>query len=144
MNTRTRIVTSALAALTLAALAACGPAPQPGMKWLAPAGSASLPAGKVKLEIAAESWSFVDANQPAKPGEGHVHFFINVPASAVPVGQVIPTDKPETYQHAGKAPYTSRDVELKPGEYTITAVMADSEHKALGSPAPVTVRFSVK
>ena len=79
-----------------------------------------------------------------KDGEGHIHFFIDVPASSVAVGQVIPTDQPTKYIHAGKTPYTNREVDLTPGQHTITVVAANAAHQALAVPAPVSVSFTVK
>jgi hypothetical protein len=99
--------------------------------------------GKVLITAEVDNWQLVNANQAPKAGEGHLHFFVDVPASSVADGQVIPTDKPESYVHAGKAPFGSREIALKPGTHTVVVVMGDSEHKKLASPEPVSITFLV-
>ena len=73
-----------------------------------------------------------------------MHFFIDAPASSVPVGQAVPLDQPGSYVHAGKAPFTSREIELAPGKHTITVVMADAAHVVVAEPEPVSVTVLVE
>ncbi|MBP7601347.1 MAG: DUF4399 domain-containing protein, partial [Thermoflexales bacterium] len=77
-------------------------------------------------------------------GEGHVHFFVDTPASTVPVGKVVPLDQANVYVHAGKEPFTSRELELSPGRHTITVVMADAAHIVVGQPQPASVTIDVE
>ena len=77
-------------------------------------------------------------------GEGHVHFFVDTPASTVPVGKVVPLDQANVYVHAGKEPFTSRELELCPGRHTITVVMADAAHIVVGQPQPASVTIDVE
>lgn len=137
------------AALTLAlTLSACQPAPKtqsrPTMKIIAPAAGALVAGPKVKVDIEVAAWTLVDANQAIKDGEGHLHFFVDTPANAIKVGEGIPLDQKATFVHAGKAPYTTRELELTPGEHTITVVMGNSAHQVLAAPAPVSVTFKVQ
>ena len=126
-------------------LVSCGPASAPAasMRITSPPANAALAGPKVKIEVEVTGLSLVDANIAPKDGEGHLHFFIDTPASAVPAGQVIPTDQPTKFVHAGKAPYTNREIELTKGQHTITVVPANAAHVVLATPAPVSVTFLV-
>lgn len=134
------------AALVLAACApaSSAPAAKPVMRLLSPAPDARLPAGKVKIDVEVRGYTLVAANAPVKAGEGHLHFFIDAPASSVPAGQFVPLDQPKTYVHAGKAPFTSREIELAPGKHTITVVMADAAHVVVAEPEPLSVTVLVE
>ena len=126
-------------------LVSCMPAAAPGasMKITSPAANASVAGPKVKVEAEVTGLTLVDANIAPKDGEGHLHFFIDTPASAVAVGQPIPTDQPAKFVHAGKAPYTNRELDLAKGQHTITVVAANAAHIVLATPAPVSVTFTV-
>ena len=113
------------------------------MRITSPPANVALAGPKVKIEVEVTGLSLVDANIAPKDGEGHLHFFIDTPASAVPAGQVIPTDQPTKFVHAGKAPYTNREIELTKGQHTITVVAANAAHVVLATPAPVSVTFLV-
>ncbi|WP_169237519.1 hypothetical protein [Candidatus Roseilinea sp. NK_OTU-006] len=49
-----------------------------------------------------------------QPGEGHLHLFIGVPASAIADGQIIPLDQTDKYVHMGAPPFTTRTLALLP------------------------------
>jgi hypothetical protein len=124
--------------------AAAPPAATPSLTIVAPASGATVTGPKVNVQVDTKNWKPVAAAGSAvTPGEGHLHFFIDVPASSIAVGQAIPTGDPK-YVHAGAAPLTSRELELSPGQHTITVVAGNSAHVALSSPAPQTVTFTVK
>ena len=136
-----------VAVLLVSLLASCAPAPAApavSMKVTSPAAGATVTGPKVKVEVDVQGLTLVDANIAPKDGEGHIHFFIDSPASSVAVGQVIPTDQATKYVHAGKAPYTNRELDLTAGQHTITIVAANAAHQALAVPAPVSVSFTVK
>lgn len=147
LSRRQFIKVSVVAAGVLAGstLVSCAPAsaPGPSLKITAPAANAAMPGPKVNIQVEVTGLNLVDANIAPKDGEGHLHFFIDTPASAVPVGQLIPIDQPVKFVHAGKAPYTNREIELAKGQHTITVVAANAAHIALATPAPVSVTFSV-
>lgn len=140
------------AVLTLAlSLSACQTTPPasktqstPNMKILSPATGTVIAGPKIKIEVEVSTWTLVDANQAIKDGEGHLHFFVDTPANAIKVGEGIPLDQKATFIHAGKAPYTIRDLDLAPGEHTVTVVMGNSAHQVLAAPAPVSVTFKVQ
>ncbi len=150
MNTRRQFILLAAGLGGMALAAACRsqspsqPSTPAQIKILSPANGATLDDPKVAFDVEVAGWRFVDANQPAKDGEGHLHFFIDVPASAVPAGAAIPLDQKTAFVHAGKAPYAQREIELGPGRHTVTVVMGNSLHQALANPAPASVTFTVK
>ena len=124
--------------------AAALPAAIPSLTIVAPASGATVTGPKVKVEVEAKNWNPVAAAGAAvTPGEGHLHFFIDTPASSVAVGQAIPAGDPK-YVHAGAAPLTGRELELSPGQHTITVVAGNSAHIALASPVPQSVTLTVK
>jgi hypothetical protein len=150
MNPR-RFSYCVLLTLVLALLAACGGSTTsspsgtaPAMRVVSPAAGATVKGPKVKVEVAVDGFKLVPANQAPVANEGHLHFFIDVPASSVAVGQVIPLDQPQTYVHAGKEPFTSRELELAPGKHTITVVAANAAHVVVDQPAPVSVEVTVE
>ncbi len=143
---RLPVIAALGAALVLAACApaSSAPAEKPVMRLLSPAPDARLPAGKVKVDVEVRGYALIAANGPVRAGEGHLHFFIDTPASSVPVGYAVPLDQPNTYVHAGKAPFTSRDIELVPGKHLITVVMANAAHVVVAEPQPVSVTVLVE
>jgi len=143
---RKRLVAILLAIALVPFAVACSaqaPSTVPIMTITEPTNGAILQGPRVKITVQVVNWKLVDAGSPVAQGEGHLHFFIDQPASAIPVGQLIPTRDP-AYVHVGATPYTSRELDLRPGQHTITAVMGDSNHAALTQPAPQTVTVTVK
>jgi hypothetical protein len=129
-----------------ATLAGCGgTAATPSMRFSAPTDGATVKGPKVKLEVAVTNWKLVPAGGALVEGEGHLHFFIEVPVESVAVGQAIPpTESNPAYVHAGKDPLMSRELQLSPGKHTITAVMGNASHLALASPAPQSITITVE
>lgn len=141
-----RFATLGSGVLASGLLAACSDTPvgtTPTIKIVYPQQGARVESTKASIQVEVKNWRLVNANQDVHEGEGHIHFFIDTPASAVPVGQLIPTDKPAQYVHVGKPPLVTRTLELAPGVHTVTVVMGNSHHEALAAPAPVSVTFEV-
>jgi hypothetical protein len=139
---------SGLIVVCLLALVGCGAAADSAqtaaLRIVSPAPNATVKGPKVKVEVAADGFRLVAANQAPKAGEGHLHFFIDVPASSVAVGQAVPLDQASAYVHAGKEPFTFRELDLAPGKHTITVVAADAAHMVVGQPAPVVLELTVE
>ena len=144
MKTRTKTF-GLLAALAMT-VAACAQNPGAGstMSIVSPAAGAKVKGPKVTVMVDVTGFKLVPANQAPVVGEGHVHFFVDTPASTVPVGKVVPLDQANVYVHAGKEPFTSRELELSPGRHTITVVMADAAHIVVGQPQPASVTIDVE
>jgi hypothetical protein len=135
------------ALVTLAVLTGCvtapAPAGKPAMRVTSPANGATVKA-PVKVEVDISAFTLVAANQAVRSGEGHLHFFIDVPAPSVPVGRAVPLDQATVYVHAGKEPFTVRELALPPGQHTITVVAADAAHVVLAQPEPVSIQVNVQ
>ena len=116
----------------------------PRIRFIYPDQGVRVPETSVLVQVAVRNFNLVRANQAARVGEGHVHFFIDMPASSIADGAMIPLDQPKAYIHVGVPPLTTRTLTLAPGLHTITAVVADSTHMKLASPAPVSVTFFVQ
>ncbi|MCS7324964.1 MAG: DUF4399 domain-containing protein [Anaerolineae bacterium] len=124
-------------------VAGCAPrSREPSMRFLSPMNGMRVESTKVLVRVEVQNFRLVRPGAP-RPGEGHLHLFIDVPASAVPDGEIIPTGKPE-FVHMGTPPFAERVIELTPGVHTITAVMGDNTHAKLSVPPPVSVTFLVQ
>lgn len=142
--TRMSVLASMLLGLSLL-LASCGVSAPAAMRITSPANGATVKGPKVKVEVAVENWTLEPAGGALNEHGGHLHFFVDAPASAVPVGQAIPpTDANPAFIHAGKDPLASRELELAPGQHTITVVMGNTGHVALDSPAPQSITITVE
>src|SRR5688572_3617760 len=102
-----RFIRTTVLSAVLTALAACGDNSTSSlasatMRIVSPAPGAAVKGPKVNVEVAVDGFKLVPANQAPLANEGHLHFFVDVPASSVPVGQVVPLDQAKTYVHAGK------------------------------------------
>jgi uncharacterized protein DUF4399 len=143
--TRSFVFVSMLFCLALVVSACGGAAAAPALKIMSPADGATVKGPKVNVEVAVTNWKLAPAGTTVADGEGHLHFFIDAPASAVPAGQTIPqTDANPAYIHAGKEPLTSRELTLSPGKHTITVVMGNATHVALNTPAPQSITVNVE
>jgi Domain of unknown function (DUF4399) len=139
------LLASVLLIVALGLVGCSAVAAQPTMKIVAPADGATVQGPKVKVEVAVTDWKLVPAGTKVADGEGHLHFFVDVPASAVAVGQLIPpTTANPAFIHAGAEPLTSRELTLTPGTHTITVVMGNSSHVALANPAPQSITIHVQ
>jgi len=128
---------------TAGLMAACSaPSREPRMTWVYPTEGTRVPDSDVPLQVAVRNFSLVRAGAP-QANQGHLHFFIDVPADSIADGQLIPTDQADKYVHAGAPPFNTRTVALTPGVHTVTAVMGDGAHNKLAVPAPVSVTFIV-
>lgn len=143
---KTRAKTLGILATLAMTVAACAQNPGAGstMSIVSPAADAKVKGPKVTIMVDVKGFKLVPANQASVAGEGHVHFFVDTPASTVPVGKVVPLDQANVYVHAGKEPFTSRELELSPGRHTITVVMADAAHIVVGQPQPASVTIDVE
>ena len=143
--TRLPLLAFLMFALVFGLVGCTGAAVQPTLKILGPADGATVTGPKVKVEAAVTGWKLVPAGATVADGEGHLHFFIDVPATAVAVGQPIPaTAANPAFIHGGAEPLTSRELTLGTGTHTITVVMGNSSHLALSSPAPQTITIHVQ
>ena len=134
-----------ISVFAITVLAACQTVPSnaPLIRVVVPQNNATVKGPKVTIQTEVLNWTLGDANRLPAAGEGHLHFVIDAP-NDIRAGMLVPLDNAAKYVHAGKAPYTTRDIDLPPGNHTITVVMGGNDHIALASPAPVSVTFLVQ
>lgn len=119
--------------------------PPPGAKvfFVSPADGASLSGplvgGKLKfpVKMGVESIIVRPAGEIVK-GTGHHHLIID--GQGIPLGTVVPKD--ETHLHFGQG-QTSAEVELAPGEHTLTLQFADGAHMSYGPTLASTIKVKV-
>lgn len=128
--------------LTARTSAAAPPSHGPHLKIVSPKKGTKV-ASPVPVVVTVKEFKLVAAGTPLADGEGHLHFFIDVPASNVKPGALIPLDSLTRYVHAGKEPFDRRELTLAPGKHTITVVAANSGHLRLANVKPVSVTFTV-
>ena len=91
----------------------------------------------VKIEFGIEGAEVKPAGEDV-PNSGHHHLIIN--GSSIQQGEVVPAD--ETHIHYGKA-QTSAEVELAPGEYTLTMQFANYLHQSYGEVGATSIKITV-
>jgi hypothetical protein len=119
--------------------------PPPGAKvfFVTPADGANLSGplvdGKLKfpVKMGAENIIVRPAGEIVK-GTGHHHIIVD--GQGIPLGTVVPKD--ETHLHFGQG-QTSSDVELAPGEHTLTLQFADGAHMSYGPTLSSTIKVKV-
>lgn len=94
--------------------------------------------GMVEVEVEVENFELVEAGTEPAEGEGHVHLIVD--GDEPEAGDTLGDDA----IHLGAEPFDSREVELEPGEHTVTAVLADSAHEVLDPVASDEVTFTVE
>ena len=128
---------SAAWAWPAAGAAAAAPNLRATLRVVSPKRNARVAGPTVLVQVRVKGLELVAAGTPLKEVEGHLHFFIDVPASNVKVNGMIPLDSAARYVHAGKPPFDEREIGLTPGRHTITVVAANSAHMRIAQPAPV-------
>jgi hypothetical protein len=136
---RTGDTGSAAAVETPPATPAPAPAAMATARILEPAEGAELPAGPVRIVLAADNIQIVPAGDE-RPNSGHHHLFLNTPITAQ--GEPIPAGV-EGVVHLGQAQSEYTFENLPPGEYTLVAVIGDLVHRVIPQ-ATDTVRFRVR
>ncbi|HEX4924904.1 MAG TPA: DUF4399 domain-containing protein [Bdellovibrionales bacterium] len=93
---------------------------------------------KFKIKFGVEGMSVKPA-ETMEVGTGHHHIIVN--GASIPKGQVIPKD--EKHIHFGKGE-TQTELNLPPGEHTLTLQFADGAHLSYGPELSATIKVKVK
>ena len=91
----------------------------------------------VTLEVSASGVEIAPAAD-AVEGAGHFHAFVD--QEPVAEGEVIPQETDGIFHFATG----TVDLELEPGEHTVTVVLGDNAHMRLAGAAPAVVTFTVE
>ena len=114
----------------------------PAVDITAPADGATGPAGDVTVTVEASNFEVVDRlNADPAPGEGHVHFYMDVDQIPTTPGQPAVSAQ-GTYHASATTSYTWTDV--APGEHTFAVQLVNNNHTPLDPPAVAEVTVTVE
>jgi len=112
-----------------------------GVKIESPADGATLTAGDIKVSVDVTNFSLVDKlGQEAVPGEGHIHFYMDVEVPTKPGEPAVSAIG--TYAVGTATFHTWRLVE--PGAYTFSVQLVNNNHTPLESPVIDTVKVTIE
>lgn len=114
------------------------PGTMPGLSITAPADGAVLQAGDITVSVQVSNFRLVPQYGEYVPGEGHLHYYMDLPAnaahgsSAPPPGSFVPST--ETTYTWGNVP---------PGTHTFTVELASTDHTPQIPPVSRSVTVKV-
>jgi hypothetical protein len=122
----TSVPTTATAAVTTIATTAV-PIPS-RISITSPQAGQVLVAGDVVVMARAEDFSIVDKQgQPSVPGEGHVHFYMDIGAVPSEAGKpAVPSNATTVWAHVSGSAFTFTNV--APGTHTFTVQLVNNDH----------------
>jgi len=122
-NDHTPVVPLATASITINVTAV--PAAAPTISITAPISGATLPAGAITVNTEVTNFNVVDKQGQADvPGQGHVHFYLDVAAPTTPDQPAAPASG--VWAHVSGTTYTFTGV--TPGTHTITVQLVNNDH----------------
>lgn len=114
----------------------------PSVAIVEPADGAVVPAGDVAVTVQVSNFDIVDQlSAPPVPGEGHVHFYIDVAELPTAPGQPAVSAQ-GTYHASATTTYTWPDV--APGEHTFAVQLVNNDHTPLDPPVVAEVTVTVQ
>jgi len=132
----------AVVVLASATVAGCGESADRSVKIVEPAEGATLNAGDIKVAVEVKKFDIVDKiDQPAKEGEGHVHYYLDVGQIPTKDGEPAVT-KQGTYHAQATKEYVWPNVSA--GEHTFAVQLANNDHTPLRPPVIAQVTVTVK
>jgi Domain of unknown function (DUF4399) len=136
-------------ATAVVALVACteNPAAEPAgddtgrtVEIISPADGATLPPGDITVTVQVTNFKIVDKQGQANvPGEGHVHFYLDVAAPTTPGKPAIPAGG--EWAHVSGTTYTFKNV--PEGTHTIAVELVNNDHTPLNPPAVYEITLNV-
>ncbi len=115
---------------------------QPSVTIVEPADGATVPAGDVTVTVEVSGFEVVDKlNAPATPGEGHVHFYMDVAQLPTTPGQPAVSAQ-GTYHASATTSHTWTDVPS--GEHTFAVQLVNNDHTPLEPPVVAEVTVTVE
>lgn len=116
---------------------ACKPAAKPARVWFVEPADGAEVKSPVKLKFGVEGMTVKPAGDVV-PESGHHHIIVD--GAGIDKGTTVPKDA--THIHFGKG-QTEAEIELSPGEHTLTLQFADGAHNSFGAPLSQTIRIKV-
>ena len=133
---------AAVVVLASATVAGCGESADRSVKIVEPAEGATLNAGDIKVAVEVKKFDIVDKiDQPAKEGEGHVHYYLDVGEIPTKDGEPAIT-RQGTYHAQATKEYVWPNVSA--GEHTFAVELANNDHTPLRPPVIAQVTVTVK
>lgn len=108
----------------------------PGLAITAPADGAVLPAGDITVSVRVTSFRMVSEYGSYAPGEGHLHYYLDLPVAAPPGASL-----PGSFVPTTDTSFTWRRV--PPGTHRFTVELASTDHTPLVPPVFRTVTVTV-
>lgn len=113
---------------------------QPLLNIVSPLEGEILPTGDVTVSVQALGFDLVDKlGQAAQPGEGHLHFYMDVDIPTAPGEPAVTANG--TYKVTTEASVTWEDV--APGEHTFSAQLVNNDHTPLDTPVTANITVMV-
>jgi len=109
----------------------------PSVHFVTPADGATV-SNPITVKMAVEGMKVMPAGDLVVDS-GHHHLIID--GQPVPMGEAVPADK--THLHFGKG-QTETELNLPPGEHTLTLQFADGKHQSYGPALSQTIKIEVK
>jgi plastocyanin/predicted lipoprotein with Yx(FWY)xxD motif len=120
--------------------AAAAPALVPTVTITTPASAGIIPSGNVTVSISVTNFNVVDKQgQTSAPGEGHVHFYLDIPAPTAAGKPAVPPSG--VWAHVSGTTYTFTDVAA--GTHTIIVQLVNNDHTPLIPLATAQVTVTV-
>ncbi|MBI2858163.1 MAG: DUF4399 domain-containing protein [Chloroflexi bacterium] len=112
----------------------------PSIKIVSPAAGSTPAAGDIMVNIEVDNFKIVPAGGAAAAGEGHVHFFLDVPIPTAPGKPAVAA--PGTYQAIAGTSATWKSVMA--GSHTFGVELVNNNHTPLEPPITASVTVTVK
>ncbi len=131
-------------AVVLAAILIAGCAsPSPSIKITSPTNGSTITGPNVTVNVSVQNFNIVDKQGQANvPGEGHVHFYMDVsPLPSTPGQPAIPANASAVWAHVSGTTYTFTNV--PPGTHTFSVQLANNDHTPVEPLATDSVTVTV-
>jgi hypothetical protein len=140
-NDHTPLVPSAVDTITINVMGVSAPAAAaPSISITSPANNANIEAGVIPVTVSVSNFNVVDKQgQTNAPGEGHVHFYLDVAAPTTPDQVAVPVGG--TWAHVSGTSYTFKNVD--PGTHTVSAQLVNNDHTPVIPLAVDTITVNV-
>lgn len=140
-NDHTPLVPPAVDTITVNVAGAPAPAAAaPTISITSPINGASLLAGNVTVSVAVNNFNVVDKQgQTNVPGEGHLHYYLDVAAPTTPGQVAIPPSG--TWVHVATTSYTFSNVGA--GTHTVAVELVNNDHTPLVPPVVGNITINV-
>jgi hypothetical protein len=116
---------------------------QPSLRILAPADGSVVSGPDVQVNVAVENFEVVrKQGRTPVPGEGHVHFYIDVDELPTSPGQHATPPGRQGYYSSSNTAYAWEDV--SPGEHRFAVQLVTNNHRLLDPPVSAEVTVTVR